>query len=107
MGRVTEVIDATQKFRGNTRGSRVSCRELTASRRRQEFTAMSITVRKQGDATIIDLDGRLALGGPVDEFRATWSGELAAGNKNLILNLSAVTMVDSSGIGTMIRCHSA
>ena len=68
---------------------------------------MAITVRKQGDATIIDLDGRLALGGPVDEFRTRWSEELAAGNKNLILNLSTVTMVDSSGIGTMIRCHSA
>jgi|SRR5712671_5333680 len=74
---------------------------------KQEFTAMSISVRKQGDTIIIDLDGRLALGGPVDEFRATWSRELAAGNKNLILNLSSVTMVDSSGIGTMIRCHSA
>jgi anti-sigma B factor antagonist len=68
---------------------------------------MAITVRRHGDTTIIDLDGRLALGGPVDEFRARWSEELAAGNKNLILNLSTVTMVDSSGIGTMIRCHSA
>src|SRR3954462_7089569 len=90
-----------RNFHGNASGSRVSCRELTADKARQEFTAMSITVRKQGDATIIDLDGRLALGGPVDEFRATWSGELASGSKNLILNLSSVTMVDSSGIGTM------
>ena len=68
---------------------------------------MALTVRKHGDVTIIDLEGRLALGGPVDEFRAKWSEVLAAGDKILILNLSTVTMVDSSGIGTMIRCHSA
>jgi anti-sigma B factor antagonist len=32
---------------------------------------------------------------------------MATGSKQLIINLSKVTMMDSSGIGTMIRCHSA
>lgn len=56
---------------------------------------------------IVELDGRLALGGPVDELRARWTEALAGGAKEIILNLGRVTMVDSSGIGTMIRCHSA
>jgi anti-sigma B factor antagonist len=68
---------------------------------------MPIVLRKLGDAVIIDLEGRLALGGPVDEFRARWMEALATGAKTIVVNLARVTMIDSSGIGTMIRCHSA
>ena len=68
---------------------------------------MPVSVRKQGESVIVELDGRLALGGPVDELRARWTEALAGGAKEIILNLGRVTMVDSSGIGTMIRCHSA
>jgi anti-sigma B factor antagonist len=32
---------------------------------------------------------------------------LATGAKTIVVNLARVTMIDSSGIGTMIRCHSA
>jgi anti-anti-sigma factor len=68
---------------------------------------MPISIRKHGDSVVVELDGRLALGGPVDELRAKWTEALAGGAKDLIFNLSRVTMVDSSGIGTMIRAHSA
>ena len=68
---------------------------------------MPIVLRKIGDAVIIDLEGRLALGGPVDEFRARWMEALATGAKTIVVNLARVTMIDSSGIGTMIRFHSA
>jgi anti-sigma B factor antagonist len=68
---------------------------------------MPVVLRKLGDAVVVDLDGRLALGGPVDEFRARWMEALATGTKTIVVNLARVTMIDSSGIGTMIRCHSA
>jgi anti-sigma B factor antagonist len=68
---------------------------------------MSIHTRKEKNVYIIELDGRLALGGPVDDFRAKWTEALNAGEKFILINLSRVTMMDSSGIGTMIRCHSA
>src|SRR4051794_37778630 len=68
---------------------------------------MPVVLRKVSDAVIVDLEGRLALGGPVDEFRAKWMEALSTGSKLIIVNLARVTMVDSSGIGTMIRCHSA
>ena len=68
---------------------------------------MAAVIRKNGDTVIVDVDGRLALGGPVDEFRAKWTEALSGGAKELVVNLSKVTMVDSSGIGTMIRAHSA
>ena len=68
---------------------------------------MPAVSRKNGDSVIIDLDGRLALGGPVDDLRSRWTEALSNGARELILNLTKVTMVDSSGIGTMIRAHSA
>jgi anti-sigma B factor antagonist len=65
-------------------------------------------MRKEGNTFIVALDGRLAVGGPVDELRAKWMDAIADGStRNIILNLEKVTMVDSSGIGTIIRCHSA
>lgn len=66
-----------------------------------------VSVRKQGEAVIVDINGRLTLGEPVDSFRAAWSDALANGAGTVVLNLEGVTMIDSSGIGTMIRCHSA
>lgn len=68
---------------------------------------MSAHMRRNGDTAIVDLEGRLSLGEPVEEFRALWTDALADGVRNLVVNLSDVTMMDSSGIGTMIRCHSA
>jgi anti-sigma B factor antagonist len=68
---------------------------------------MPAILRKFGDAVIIDLDGRLTLGGPVDDFRARWTEAVATGTKTIVVNLARVTMIDSSGIGTMIRFHSA
>ena len=68
---------------------------------------MAMTVRTEGSAVIILLDGRLALGGPVDDFRAAWMQAVNDGAKNLVINMTTVTMVDSTGIGSMIRCHSA
>jgi len=69
---------------------------------------MTLEARKHGnDAVVIVFDGRLTLGEPVDQFRTAWNNALSDGAKKLVLNLERVTMIDSSGIGTMIRCHSA
>ena len=40
---------------------------------------MSQVTRKQGNAVILELEGKLALGPSVDEFRAAWSDALATG----------------------------
>lgn len=67
---------------------------------------MPAFLRKEGNIVVVDLTGRMAMG-EVEEFRAKWSEAMATGSKQLIINLTKVTMMDSSGIGTMIRCHSA
>ena len=63
-------------------------------------------MRKEGNTAVIAVEGKLALGPAVDEFRARWT-EALAGSKEIVINLSGVPMVDSSGIGSLIRCHSA
>ena len=64
-------------------------------------------MRKHGSAVIFDLEGRLVLGSAVDAFRAQWSEALATGSRDLVVNLTNVPAIDSSGIGSLIRCHSA
>ena len=64
-------------------------------------------MRKQGKVVIFDLEGRLVLGPAVDDFRTQWSEALAAGCRDVVVNLSNVPAIDSSGIGSLIRCHSA
>jgi anti-anti-sigma factor len=68
---------------------------------------MSQATRKQGNAVIFDLEGKLGLGPTVDEFRSGWSEALAAGSRNVVVNLAKVPVIDSSGIGCLVRCHSA
>jgi len=71
------------------------------------ISAMAVSLRKQGSTAILDVEGKLALGVGLDDFRAKWSDAVATGAHNLVVNLARVPMVDSSGIGSLIRCHSA
>jgi anti-sigma B factor antagonist len=68
---------------------------------------MSATTRTQGSAVILDLEGKLGLGPAVDEFRTAWSDALAAGSRKVVVNLANVPVIDSSGIGVLVRCHAA
>ena len=68
---------------------------------------MSATTRVQGSVVILDLQGKLGLGPAVDEFRTAWSDALAAGSRKLVVNLANVPVIDSSGIGVLVRCHAA
>lgn len=68
---------------------------------------MPSSVRKQGNVAIVELEGKLGIGAAVDEFRSTWADCLSTGCKDIVVVLARVPMVDSSGIGSLIRCHSA
>ena len=68
---------------------------------------MAAKVRKEGTTAILELDGKLSLGPAVDDFRSKWTDALADGAHHIVVNLAGVPMMDSSGIGSLIRCHSA
>jgi anti-sigma B factor antagonist len=64
---------------------------------------LDINVRKRSDAQLIQLKGSLKLGEAVDGLRRTLEELLGAGETRLILNLAEVPIVDSSGIGLLVR----
>lgn len=64
-------------------------------------------MRQSGDTAVIELTGRITMGEVVEEFRALWTQAVDAGANHVCVNLAQVTFMDSTGIGMMIRCHSA
>ena len=55
---------------------------------------------------MLAVEGKLSIGAAVDEFGDRWSQAITDGARNIVVDLSRVPIVDSSGIGSMIRCHS-
>ena len=70
---------------------------------------MQSTARQSDDVTILDLTGRLSLGeavafGPGSGLvlKETVRELAKKGKKNLLLNLTGITYVDSSGVGQLV-----
>ncbi|MGA8216505.1 MAG: STAS domain-containing protein [Candidatus Sulfotelmatobacter sp.] len=64
---------------------------------------MDINVRKRGEVQLIQLRGALRMGPAVDGLRQTMEEALSNGDTRLVLNLAEVPMIDSSGIGLVVR----
>jgi len=64
---------------------------------------MDINVVKRGEVQLIRLRGPLRMGEAVDTLRQTLEEALGAGDRCLVLNLAEVPMIDSSGIGLVVR----
>jgi anti-sigma B factor antagonist len=64
---------------------------------------MDINVVKRGEVQLIRLRGPLRMGEAVDSLRQTLEEAMAAGDSRLVLNIAEVPMIDSSGIGLVVR----
>ena len=64
--------------------------------------SVKMTTRQVGDVTVIDAAGRITLGEGASSFRDTVRELSAKGDKKILLNLSDVSYIDSSGIGEMV-----
>jgi anti-sigma B factor antagonist len=60
-----------------------------------------------GDVTVVDAAGRITLGEGASVFRDTIRDLAAKGNKKLLINLSEVSYIDSSGIGEMVSAFTS
>jgi anti-sigma B factor antagonist len=60
------------------------------------------TAREIGNATVMDLSGRITLGEGSAKLREMVRDLLSRGHKNIVLNLGDVTYIDSSGIGELV-----
>ena len=64
--------------------------------------SVKMTTRQVGDVTVIDASGRITLGEGASAFRDTIRDLATKGDKKILLNLSDVNYIDSSGIGEMV-----
>jgi anti-sigma B factor antagonist len=64
---------------------------------------LQISTRKSGSVTILDLVGRIVIGTSNDSLGAELRKFAEAGPSEIVVNLSGVTQIDSSGISTLVR----
>ena len=64
---------------------------------------LQISTRKTGNVIILDLVGRLIIGTSNDTLSAELRKFAEAGPSEVIVNLVAVSQMDSSGISTLVR----
>ncbi len=65
---------------------------------------LEISSREREGVKILDLSGKLTVGGASD-LREKVSAETAAGSLQQLLNLKDVDYIDSTGLGTMVICY--
>ncbi len=66
---------------------------------------MTITERRVGDVTIVDVEGRMALEEGADDFRELTRAMIRDGRLKLVINLEKVPYIDSTALGEIIRCY--
>jgi anti-sigma B factor antagonist len=68
---------------------------------------LRIAIREVDGVTVLALDGRIVLGEETSALREKVKSLLGEGRKNIILNLSNVTLIDSSGLGALVAAYSS
>jgi anti-sigma B factor antagonist len=64
--------------------------------------ALTIASREVDGVTILDLSGRITLGEGSVQLRDAVRGLISKGAKGILLNLSDVNYIDSSGLGELV-----
>ena len=68
---------------------------------------MDIDVHKHSDISILKLRGAFRLGPAVESFRNSVDGIMHDGGSKIIVNLTEVNSMDSSGIGALVRSQTS
>ena len=64
--------------------------------------SVKLNTRQVGEVTVLDLAGRITLGEGSSTLRDALKDVVAKGQKKILLNLSEVSYIDSSGIGELV-----
>jgi len=67
--------------------------------------ALQINERTVDGVAVLSLDGRITLGEETNQLREKIKALLAEGRKKILLNLDNVTLIDSTGLGTLVSTH--
>jgi anti-anti-sigma factor len=66
---------------------------------------LQISIRESGGVTILDLRGNATIGADGERLRTHLQALTASGARNLLLNLSDLTQIDSSGVSTVVETY--
>ena len=66
---------------------------------------LEISIRQVDDVTIVELAGRASIGPNTDRLDRELRKLTAAGVRKILVNLSGLTMMDSSGIATIAGAY--
>jgi anti-sigma B factor antagonist len=64
---------------------------------------LDINVRIRSQVQLVQLRGPLRTGSAVDGLRQTIEDALGSGDTRIVINLAEVPMIDSSGIGLLVK----
>ena len=64
--------------------------------------SVKLNTRQVGDVSVVDVSGRITLGEGSSALRDCLRDLMAQNNKKVLLNLSEVSYIDSSGIGELV-----
>lgn len=66
---------------------------------------MEITERSVGGITILDLSGKLTIGEGAQLLKDKSESLVFQGRNQVIVNLAAVSYIDSGGLGQLVACY--
>jgi anti-sigma B factor antagonist len=69
--------------------------------------SLNIKTRDENGVCVVELNGRIVHGEETRALREKVKSLLAEGQKIIILNLLFVSVIDSTGIGTLVAAHSS
>lgn len=64
--------------------------------------SVKLNTRQVGDVTVMDVAGRITLGEGSSAIREAMRDLTTKGHKKILLNLSEVSYIDSTGIGQLV-----
>jgi anti-sigma B factor antagonist len=64
--------------------------------------SVKVGTRQVGDVTVADVAGKLTLGEASSALREALRNMISQGHKKILVNLSGVNYMDSSGIGELV-----
>ena len=66
---------------------------------------MKITTSTDGDVTVLELDGNLTIGAADEVFSGAVDRLLERNRTIIVLDMEHVPLVDSTGLGSLVRAH--
>ena len=67
--------------------------------------ALKITSSEVDGVTLVALNGRIVLGEESTALREKLKSLIAGGKKKIVLNMSEIAYIDSSGLGALVAAH--